>query len=78
MNKQELKRNVIQKVNREKKTLLKIIKLFPEGYDWGDFHVDVARKKLDENPELTPEQVIDMIKRSWVCTGDNWLMDKKE
>jgi len=73
MNKQDLKFYSNQKLARLKNSLSRVIAKFPKH--WNDNHVDVAIGKLVENPELTTEEVIKAIKRSWVCAHENNRVD---
>jgi hypothetical protein len=78
MNNQQLKTYIKTKTNTLKNKLLKVIKEFPQGYDWNENHVDVAVNKLVENPELSTEQVINCIKRSYLCVNEKWFVDKEK
>lgn len=83
MNNQQLKTYIKTKTNTLKNKLLKIIKEFPKEnngipINWGPDHVDVAVNKLVEKPDLSTEQVINCIKRSYLCVGEKWFVDKAE
>jgi hypothetical protein len=78
MNNQQLKKYIRTKTNTLKNKLLKVIKEFPQGYDWNENHVDYAVNKLVEKPDLSTEQVINCIKRSYLCVNEKWFVDKEE
>ncbi len=75
MNKQDLKFQVKQNLSRLQNSVFLVIAAFPDD-KWSMKHVRVAVNRLVENPELPTEQVIEMIKRSWACHGENWEIDK--
>ena len=85
MNKQDLKFQARQNIARLENSVLRVIAAFPTEklnkdnnivpVIWKMKHVRVAVKELVENPELSTEQVIKGIKRSWACHGENWYID---
>jgi hypothetical protein len=75
MNK-HLKKYVYKVTKRLENKLLKVIKAFPNDKDWGSNHLDIAVRKLVENPELSTKQVINHIKRSYLCHHEGWFVDK--
>ena len=82
MNHQELKKHANLITVTLKHKLLKVIALFPDKEEmigkreWNDRHVRYALKKIMENPKVVPESVIKDIKRSFLCSDENWRVDK--
>lgn len=75
MNKQDLKFQLKQDLARLQNSVFRVIAKFPRDKNWDNRHVRIAIKKLVENPELLTEQVIESIKKSWACHGENWMID---
>lgn len=74
--KKKLKYEVLKEILRLQRSVFSVIDKFPDNCNWGYRHVRVAVKKLVENPEIPLDKVIKEIKRSWVCNGENWLIDR--
>jgi hypothetical protein len=77
MNNQQLKKYIRTKTNTLKNKLLKVIKEFPQGYDWNENHVNIAVNKLVENSQLSTEQVINCIKEAICVLVKNGLLIRK-
>lgn len=76
INKQDLKFHLKEDLKRLENSVLRVIAKFPDDKNWGMRHVRVAVNKLVENPELSVEQVIKKIKRSYLCVDEGWFVDK--
>lgn len=76
MTKEKLKKHAYQEIYRLRDSVLRAIDQFPCDKNWDKRHVHIAIQKLVENPEIPVDKIIKEIKRSWVCTGENWLIDK--
>ncbi len=74
MTEQELKFIAEQNLIKLLDNVLRVIEQFPKD-SWNERHILLAIKILVENPEKTPEKVIDNIKRSWLCFGEDWFVD---
>lgn len=78
MNKQDLKYQLKRDLARLQNSVFRVIAAFPPDKNWHMGHIRIAVNKLVENPELSTEQVIKMLKRSYLCYGENWLIDGGE
>lgn len=72
-NKRELAFLVRRDIAILQNKLLRVIAAFPEN--WHENHVMVAKNKLMMKSNMTVSQIMDEIKGSWACHGENFRVD---
>jgi hypothetical protein len=77
MNKQNLKYNIKKDLARLQNSVLRVIAAFPSDKNWDTRHTWLAVNKLVENTELSTQEVIEFIKRSYLCAREGWFVDGK-
>ncbi len=76
MTQKELRISALKMVSGIEDRLLEAVKAFPPN--WSEDHVWVAFKKISFEDNLSTDQVIEAVKRSYACFNEDHRVDGKE